>query len=127
MQPTNNKLTRDLQYAVLWVLWWWSKKICSKKAKYCAGVAVTNRIAVRHQANRSHSEIYSTLKAEEIPISLPTIKRIGQRFETGNVVSKKGSSKNVQFSKTGKEAYKNCQHKTRLTRQIKNNNNQKLI
>ena len=40
----------------------------------------------------SHSEIYKPLKAEEIPISLSAMKRIGQCFETtGNIVRKKGS------------------------------------
>ena len=53
------------------------RKSAPKKAKYHAGVAVKNRIAGLHQANCSYSEIYKTLKAEEIPISLSAIKRIG--------------------------------------------------
>ena len=54
--------------------------------------AMENRIAGLPQANCSYSEIYKTLKAEEIPISLSAIKRIGQHFETtGNVARKKGS------------------------------------
>ena len=62
--------------------------------KYHAGVAVKNRIAGLRQAKCSYSEIYKTLKAEEIPISLSAIKRIGQRFETtGNVARKKGSGR----------------------------------
>ena len=61
-----------------------------KKAKYHAGVAVKNRIAGLCQANCSYSEIYKTLKAEEIPISLSAIKIISQCFETtGNVARKK--------------------------------------
>ena len=63
-----------------------------KKAKYHAGVAVKNLKAGLRQANYSYSEIYKTLKAEEIPISLSAIKRIGQRFDTTDyVVRKKGS------------------------------------
>ena len=54
------------------------RKSAPKKAKYHAGVAVKNRIAGLRQANCSYSEIYKTLKAEEIPISLSAIKRIGQ-------------------------------------------------
>ena len=35
--------------------------------------------------------MYKTLKAEEIPMYLSAIRRIGQRFETtGNVTRKKG-------------------------------------
>ena len=71
-----------------------ARKSASKKAKYHAGVAVRNHIAGLRQANCSYSEIYKTLKAEEIPISLSAIKRIGQRFETtGNVARKKGSGR----------------------------------
>ena len=67
------------------------RKSAPKKLKYHAGVAVNNLIAGLRQANCSHSEIL-TLNAEEIPISLSAIKRIGQCFETtGNVARKKGS------------------------------------
>ena len=67
------------------------RKSAPKKINH-AGVAVKNHIACLHQVNCSYSEIYKTLKAEEIPISLSGMKRIGQRFETaGNVVRKKGS------------------------------------
>ena len=53
------------------------------------GLLSKTKIAGLHQANCSYSEIYKTLKAEEIPISLSDIKRIGQRFETtGNVARK---------------------------------------
>ena len=70
------------------------RKSAPKKAKYHAVVAVKNRIAGFHQANCSYSEIYKTLKAEEIPIYLSAIKRVGQRFETtGNVARKKGSGR----------------------------------
>ena len=44
-------------------------KYAPKKAKYHAGVAVRRRIDGLHQANCCYSEIYKTLKAEEIPIS----------------------------------------------------------
>ena len=37
-------------------------KSAPKKAKYYAGVAVTNHIAGCHQANCNHFEIYKTLK-----------------------------------------------------------------
>ena len=59
-----------------------ARKYAPKKAKYHAGVAFRNRIAGLRQANCSYSEIFKTLKAEEIPISLSAIKRIGQSFET---------------------------------------------
>ena len=49
------------------------RKSAPKKAKYHAGVAVKNHIAVLHQANCTYSEIYKILKAEEIPISLLAI------------------------------------------------------
>ena len=63
-----------------------------QKNIYQVGNAVRNHIAGLRQANCSHSEIYKTLKAEEIPISLSAIKRICQPFETtGNVMRKKGS------------------------------------
>ena len=53
-----------------------------------------NRIAGLCQANSSYSEMYKTLKVEEIPFSLSAIKRIGQCFEiTGNVARKKGSGR----------------------------------
>ena len=62
------------------------RKSAPKKAKYHAGVAVKNHIAGLHQANCSDSEIYKTLKTEEISISLSAIKRIGLCFHiTGNV------------------------------------------
>ena len=68
-----------------------ARKSAPKKAKYYGGVVVTNRIASRHQANCTHSEMDKTLKAEEIPISLSAIKRIGQHFETTvNVARNKG-------------------------------------
>ena len=70
------------------------RKSGPKKAKCHAGVSVKNDIAGLRQANCSYSEIYKTLKAEEIPISLSAIKRIGQNFEsTGNVARKKGSGR----------------------------------
>ena len=63
------------------------RKSAPKKAKYHA---VKNHIAGLHQANCSYSEIYKTLKADEIPISLSAIKRIGQHFEIkGNAARKK--------------------------------------
>ena len=50
-------------------------------------------IADCHQANCSHCDIYKTLKAEELPISLSATTR-GERLETtGNVVRKKGSGR----------------------------------
>ena len=68
------------------------RKSATQKAKYYAGVAVKNLIAGLHRANCSYSEIYKTLKAEEIHIHLSAIKRKGQRFETtGNFARKKGS------------------------------------
>ena len=69
------------------------RKSSPKKAKYHVGVAVRNRIAGLRQANCSYSEIYKTLQAEEIPISLSAIKRTGQHLETGNVARKKGSGR----------------------------------
>ena len=70
------------------------RKPAPKKAKYHAGVAVKNLIVGFHQANCSYSEIYKSLKAEEIPISLSAIRRMGQCFErTGNVARKKGSGR----------------------------------
>ena len=54
-------------------------------------IFLTMTVAGLRQTNCCYSEIYKTLKAEEIPISLPAIKRKGQRFETtGNVARKKG-------------------------------------
>ena len=71
-----------------------ARKSASKKAKYHEGVAVRSHIAGLRQANCSYSEIYKTIKAEEIPISLSAMKRIGQRFKaTGNVARKKGSGR----------------------------------
>ena len=70
------------------------RKSAPKKAKHHAGVAVKNHIAGLRQANCSYSEICKTLKAEEIPIYLSAIKRIGQCVEkTGNVARKKGSGR----------------------------------
>ena len=58
------------------------RKSAPKKAKFHAGFAVRNRTAGLRQANFCDSEIYKTLKADEIPISLSAINRIGQHFET---------------------------------------------
>ena len=55
------------------------RKSAPKKAKYYAGVAVKNRISGHRQANCSYSEMYKTLKAEEIPISLSAIKSLKQQ------------------------------------------------
>ena len=93
-----------------------ARKSSSKKARCHTGVAVKKHIAGLCQDNRSYSEMYKTQKTEEIPISLSAIKRIGQRFKTtGNVQRQKGSGrlKASSFSKTGKEAYKNCQQNSR--------------
>ena len=81
------------------------------------------RSAGLRQANSSYSEIYKTLKAEKIPISLSAIKIIGQRFETtGNFARKKGSGRPkascrddhlLKFTVLKEEAYKNCQQNSR--------------
>ena len=61
-----------------------------------------------------HSEIYKTLKAEEIPISLSAIKRIGQRFKTtGNVARKKGSGRPKASSCRDDHLLKYTVHKDR--------------
>ena len=93
IQPINNKLTRidragrDMQHCESHGKG--VRKSAPKKAKYHAGVAVRNCIAGLCQANCNYSEIYKTLKAEEIPISLSLL-----RFETtGNVARKKGSGR----------------------------------
>ena len=70
------------------------KSAPKKKLNIMQGLFSKNRIAGLRQANCSYSEIYKTLKAEEIPIPLSTIKRIGQCFETtGNIARKKGSGR----------------------------------
>ena len=69
------------------------RKSSPKKVKYHAGVAVKNCITDLRQANCSHFDISMTLKAEEIPIYISAVKRIGQRFRTGNVAQKKGSGR----------------------------------
>ena len=77
-------ITAEILLGSIWTL--------PKRRLYSPGQR--NRIAVLRQANCSYSEIYKTLKAEEIPISLSAIKIIGKRFETtGNVARKKGSGR----------------------------------
>ena len=78
------------------------RKSAPKKARYHAGVAVENRIAGLRQADCSYSEIYKSLKVEEIHISRSAIKRIGQHFETtGNVARKKGSGSPKASNRAG--------------------------